>query len=217
MICPREAIEGNKWLFKIEYFGAFPNFELAMLERGYYVAHVDNKTRWSTPEDIAVWPQFCDYITERFGLHKQCVPVGMSCGGMESVYFAAHYPQYVAALYLDAPVMNFLSCPYAMGSSKANFVEEFERATGFTRTDMLVYRNHPLDRVSELLSARIPVIMVSGDADQTVPYDENGKPFTEYYRQNGGVIHEIIKKGGDHHPHGLEDPTPIIEFVEQYY
>ena len=217
LICPHQPTKEKKWLFKIEYFGAFPAFELAMLERGYYVAHVQNKTRWATPEDIAVWPKFCDFLSEQWGLHKQCVPVGMSCGGIEAVYFATTHPRYVSALYLDAPVMNFLSCPFGLGASEADFSKEFERATGYTRRDMLSYRDHPLDRIPKLVEYRIPVMMVSGDSDRTVPYDENGKLLVEYYRQNGGTVCEIIKPGGDHHPHGLEDNTPILEFVEKYY
>ena len=33
---------------------------------------------------------------------------------------------------------------------------------------------------------------------------------------NGGTIVAIGKKNCGHHPHGLEDNTPIIEFVERY-
>lgn len=217
LVCPHKAIEGNKWLFKIEYFEAFPSFELAMLERGYYVAHVDNRSRWATPADRAVWPKLCAYLSARWGLHEKCLPVGMSCGGMEAVYFAAEHPARVAALYLDAPVMNFLSCPYGLGKSEANFSEEFERAAGMTLCDLLNYRDHPIDRVPDLLAARIPVVMVSGDADSIVPYDENGYHLTARYRAHGGIIREIIKAGGDHHPHGLDDPTPLIQFAETYY
>ncbi len=34
LVKPKEACKGRKWLFKTEYFGAFPSFELEMLERG---------------------------------------------------------------------------------------------------------------------------------------------------------------------------------------
>lgn len=217
LVCPKEANRSGhspRWLFKIEYFEAFPSFELAMLERGWYVAHVDNRTRWATPADRAVWPRFCAYLSARWGLRQKCLPVGMSCGGMEAVYFASEHPELVAALYLDAPVMDLLSCPYGMGKSESDFSAEFEAATGLSRSEMLHYRDHPIDRAPALLAARIPVMMVSGDADRTVPYDENGQRLTAFYRENGGVIHEIIKAGGDHHPHGLPDPAPLIEFAE---
>ena len=37
-----------------------------------------------------------------------------------------------------------------------------------------------------------------------------------YYCENGGTIVAIGKKNCGHHPHGLEDNTPIIEFVERH-
>ena len=51
LVCPRTPRADKKWLFKTEYFGAFPSFELEMLNRGYYVAHIKNTTRWCMPED----------------------------------------------------------------------------------------------------------------------------------------------------------------------
>ena len=228
LICPHKPTEDKKWLFKTEYFGAFPRFELDMLDRGYYVAHVKNITRWCLPEDTDVKPRFADFLSAEFGLHKQCVPVGMSCGGMQAIYFGAKYPKYVAAMYIDAPVLNLLSCPCGVGmlgnERYADYAEaikkrivEFYNATGFTVNDMINYRNHPVDHVKELVDANIPVFMVCGDDDHTVPYEDNGKHLARIYRERGGIIEEIIKKNCDHHPHGLEDTTPIREFVEKYY
>ena len=35
--------------------------------------------------------------------------------------------------------------------------------------------------------------------------------------QRAGIPHEVyIKKGGDHHPHGLSDNTPIVDFILKY-
>ncbi|MBQ9112160.1 MAG: alpha/beta hydrolase [Clostridia bacterium] len=217
VVCPKTPTEDKRWLFKTEYFGAFPAFELAMLERGYYVAHVNNVTRWCLPEDTDVKARFCDFLIARMGLNKRCVPVGMSCGGMQAVYFGAKYPQYVAALYLDAPVLNLLSCPCGVGAATRDLYAEFVRATGMTVSDLINYRNHPIDHAGELIDAGIPVFLVCGDSDTVVPYVENGKELARIYRERGGVIEEIIKPGCDHHPHGLEDNTPIRLFVEKYY
>ncbi len=40
-----------------------------------------------------------------------------------------------------------------------------------------------------------PVMMVDGDSDNVVPYCENGAIFEKYYRENGGNITAIGKKG----------------------
>ena len=43
-----------------------------------------------------------------------------------------------------------------------------------------------------------------------------GALLEKYYRENGGEIITIGKAGCAHHPHGLEDKTPLIEFAEKY-
>ena len=58
-------------------------------------------------------------------------------------------------------------------------------------------------------------IDVECDADTVVPWEENTKVIAERYQALGGDITLIGKPGGEHHPHGLEDPTPIIQFIEK--
>ena len=62
----------------------------------------------------------------------------------------------------------------------------------------------------------IPVMLVCGNADVIVPYDENGMVLSKILQTAGHPFREILKPGCGHHPHGLEDPTPIIEFAEEY-
>lgn len=217
LVCPEEPIEAKKWLYKTEYFEAFPTFEIEMLKRGYYVAHMANKSRLCPEEDTDMRSEFCEFLKRKFGLNEKCLPIGMSCGGMQAVYFAAKYPKLVAALYIDAPVLNLLSWPLGMGKSKNASPNEFERDIGITISQMLNYRKHPIDYKDVLLKSGIPIFMVCGDSDITVPYDENGKILSDYFRENNGNLTEIVKVGCDHHPHGLEDYTPLFEFVEKYY
>lgn len=217
LILPNEPQADKKWLYKTEYFDAFPSFEIEMLGRGYYLAHVQNISRLCPEEDTDMRPRFCEFLKSEFVLNEKCLPVGMSCGGMQAVYFAAKYPEYVAALYIDAPVLNLLSWPLGMGESQYVCRDEFEKAIGIPIPDMLNYRNHPIDCKEALLKSGIPVFMVCGDSDTTVPYNENGKFLADYFKANNGNLTEIVKKGCDHHPHGLEDNTPLIEFVKRYY
>lgn len=217
LVLPKEPTAGNKWLYKTEYFGAFPEFEIEMLKRGYYLAHVSNKSRLCPAEDTDLRPRFCDFLKEKFELNEKCLTVGMSCGGMQAVYFAAKYPQYVAAIYIDAPVLNLLSWPLGLGKSKYPSIDEFNEVFNIPVSEMLSYTQHPINFKEKLLETNIPIFMVCGDSDTTVPYDENGKILSEYYKKNGGNLTEILKSGCDHHPHGLEDNIPLLDFVKRYY
>ena len=217
VICPHTPTEDKKWLFKTEYFGKFPSFELQMLSRGYHVVHIKNITRWCLPEDTDVKAKFAEFLISEFGFKQTCVPVGFSCGGMQAVYFAAKFPQYVSAMYIDAPVLNLLSCPCGVGKATVKLYEEFTNATGMTPSSLINYRNHPIDHVGELLDNNMPVFLVCGDSDSVVPYEENGAELLRLYRERNGIIEVIVKPGCEHHPHGLDDNTPIINFVEKYY
>ena len=217
LVIPKKADPRGRWLIKTEYFDHFPAFQLEMLSRGYHLAYVENRTRWMVPEDVEAKEKLAQYLVSEYGLNEKCVPVGISCGGLHAVYFAAKYPERIAALYIDAPVMNLLSCPAAIGRRATINISELEAGTGLTIKDLLNYRNHPIDKKEILLENKIPIIMVYGDSDSVVPYDENGKYLEEFYRANGGDIVTICKPGCEHHPHGLEDVTPIVEFVEKRY
>ncbi|MBQ8350539.1 MAG: alpha/beta hydrolase [Clostridia bacterium] len=217
LVFPDEANNEKNWLLKTEYFGAFQGFELEMVKRGWHLAYVKNITRWCKDEDLDRKARFAEFLSREYGLYPKCVPVGMSCGGLIGFKLAARHPACVSALYLDAPVMNFLSCPAGLGGKCGNeMLPEFTAAMGMGLSELICYREHPIDQMHLLLENKIPIVMVYGDSDRTVPYVENGALLEKYYRENGGELLAIGKAGCDHHPHGLEDPTPIIEFVEAH-
>lgn len=217
LVLPHKAVEGNKWLLKTEYFDAFPSFEIEMVEKGYHLAYVESETRWHGKGDDGLKERFCAFLQEKFDLCEKCLPVGMSCGGLQAVYFAAAHPERVAALYLDAPVLNFLSCPVGVGIGTDLMYFEFVQKTGLTKEDLINYRNHPMDQIPKLLAAKLPVMLICGSTDYVVPYKENGAVFYERYKEQGGDITLILKPGCGHHPHGLEDNAPLHEFAAKYY
>lgn len=217
VVFPEKGKNNGKWALKAEYFGAFPQVETELLNQGYHVAYVKNKTRWHMPEDTEAKAQLAEYMHKQLGLSKKCVVVGMSCGGLHGIYFAAAYPEYVSCMYLDAPVVNLIPCfmKRVCEPSLGRLWEEFTSATGIDEITLYSYRNHPLDKLPKLIKHNIPIILVCGEEDMSCPYEEQGKVLNDIYQENGCIIETIIKKGG-HHPHGLEDITPIMKFIERY-
>lgn len=216
LVFPAKPNAIKNWMLKTEYFDGFPAFELEMLGRGWHLAYIENVTRWCLDEDLDRKARFAEYLSAEYGLYKKCLPVGMSCGGLIASKFAARYPECVSALYLDAPVLNLLSCPAGLGMAEDYMFPEFEKATGMSLSKLITYREHPIDKMHILLENNIPILTVYGDSDNVVPYCENGEILEKYYRENGGVIFTYGKKGCGHHPHGLSDNSPIVEFAEKY-
>lgn len=220
LIFPPEDVKTSHWMLKTEYFGAFPALEIQLLRRGYHLAYLKNVNRIGTDIDTDAKMRFAKYLREAYGLSAKCVPVGMSCGGLQAVGFAAKYPDAVSVLYLDAPVMNFLSWPFGMGDCVVNCGEEQHKevldALGMMRSELIGFRGHPIDKIPMLIEHQIPVVMVYGDSDTVVPYPENGYVLEKAYRQTRIPLAVFGKVGCDHHPHGLADPAPIIDFILKY-
>ena len=59
-------------------------------------------------------------------------------------------------------------------------------------------------------------MLVAGGADTAVPYHENGMILHKEYTMRGGTIRTIVKPDCEHHPHSLEDPTPVVEMIEAF-
>ena len=213
--CPANG----KLLLKTEYFTAFPYFEVAMLKKGYTLCFLFHPNRWAPDSETHITAEFVRYVAEELGFAPKCIPVGMSCGGLQALRLAQLHPELISVLYIDAPVVNILSLA-GLGASTCPdnplFWEEIQAAHGVTRSTIVNFRKSPIDAMDKLIENNIPIIMLYGDADTVVLYEENGKVLEDYYRENGGDLKVICKPGCGHHPHSLEDPTPIIEFVEAH-
>lgn len=215
-IIPNKPVIKNAFAIKTTYFNAFPETEIALLEKGMLLCFIDCESRWGKKSDIDLMARFIRYVAEKNGLKEKCVPVGMSCGGLMAVQLAAKYPELIACLYLDAPVMNFMSCPCGFGVGKScpeDFPDIFDDLGFDGVADIICFLDMPMHNIPALVGNRIPVVMVAGDSDEIVPYSENGILLKKAYSETDADFEVYIKQGCNHHPHGLDDPTPIVDFI----
>jgi len=92
--------------------------------------------------------------------------------------------------------------------------ERFLKAYGLKEGDIVKAREvSPISKAGIIAEAGIPLIHVIGEADDVVPPAENTDIFEREILRYGGTIKVIRKPGIGHHPHSLEDPTPILEFI----
>ncbi|MFC5406271.1 alpha/beta hydrolase family protein [Cohnella soli] len=215
VVLPKVFAEGRPWVWRAEFFDAFDNADMALLEKGFCRAYYRQNDRYGCPDAVEGMKKFQSYVTRMFGLAEKAIIAGLSRGGLYAFNYAAAYPDNVAVLYLDAPVLDIRSWPGGKGEGVGGEREwqECLTAYGITEEQSITAQVSPLNKVEAVAAARIPIILVAGDADDVVPYVENGLLLAERYRELGGTIETIIKKGIGHHPHGLEQPEPIVSFV----
>jgi lysophospholipase L1-like esterase/pimeloyl-ACP methyl ester carboxylesterase len=215
LVLPKASAPGNPWIWRTEFFGVEPQADLALLERGYHVAYLDVQNLYGGPAALEAMDQFYTEMRTDRKLSAKVVLEGFSRGGLFAFNWAALHPDRVAALYVDAPVCDFKSWPGGKGKgtgSPADW-ERCKKAYDLTEEQALVYPLNPIDNLKPLADAKIPILSVCGDADKTVPFDENTQVVEKRYKALGGEIKVIVKPGGDHHPHSLPDPAPIVDFI----
>jgi len=217
LVRPAQAAPGNPWIWRTEFFGTEPQADLALLAKGWHVAYMNVKNLYGAPPAIALLGSFYAHLVANYGLAPRMVLEGFGRGGLFAFNFAVAHPNRVAALYLDAPVLDIRSWPGGKRTTTtAKEWSECLAAYGLTEETVGAFRGNPLDHVAIVARAHVPIIAVGGDADPEVPYAQNTAILEQRYRDYGGAIQVVLKPGGGHDPHSLPDPAPIVNFLLEH-
>ncbi len=219
LVCPRRALPGRPWAWKGEFLDSFPGTELALLEAGFHIAYLQFPDQFGGPAAMRKWDEFYDLLTGKYGFAPKPALIGLSRGGLYCYNWAARHPGRVACLFGDAPVCDMRSWPGGKGKgpgSPGNWRQAMEVYGFASEAETMAYKLNPVDNLAPLAAAAIPILHVYGDADEVVPWDENTGVVAERYRALGGHMELIAKPGGRHHPHGLDDPAPIVGFIRRH-
>ena len=214
---PGTQKENAPFMWRTEFFGAFDWVDAEMLNRGSALVNYQISDLFGCDEAVALMGRFFSHVTESWGLPQKTLPIGFSRGGMYAVNFAAAFAPYVAALYLDAPVLDIKSWPAGLGEGEGSphDTELAYRLFGLDEKTVRTFDKNPIDRVPKLIEARIPVVLVAGEADTLVPYRENGARLAKLYRAAGVRCTRFLKPECGHHPHSMENPAPICDALEE--
>ena len=214
---PAKPLPGKPWSWCLQFPEAFTARTPVpgLLVAGYHHAHIDVGNTFGSPAAIRHFNAFHDTLT-RAGLSDKVVLVGLSRGGLYAYRWACENPCKVSVIYGDAPVCDMKSWPAGKGKGKGS-KSDWETAIkcyGFKdEAEAIAYPSNPVDTLAPLAKAGVPLIHVVGDADDIVPVPENTAIMEERYKKLGGTIEVIHKPGVGHHPHGLDDPKSVVDFI----
>lgn len=212
---PKQPRFGNLWIWRARFFDAFPFVDIAMLGEGFYLVHVDIADLYGGPPALKRWDKFYEMLTLEYDFARRGILEGFSRGGLPVYNWAKRNPDKVAAIYADNPVCDIRSWPLGLmsGPGSATDAEKCLKVYGLTMQNAMAFADNPIDGLESLVKEKIPIIHVCGDADEVVPFPENTEVLVERLRDLGGKIKLIMKPGQKHHPHSLENPTEIVEFL----
>jgi pimeloyl-ACP methyl ester carboxylesterase len=216
---PDQAAPGKPWLWVGEFAGHLKSFEDGLVEKGWHVAYVAVSNQFGSARSMDTWEKVYAELRAQRGLSAKPALIGISRGGLYVNAWTRLHPDRVSVLYLDNGVCDIRSWPggfplTAKGKGSANdwklYKAEFKFATD---EEALAKSLRPTDGLEPAVKAGVYLVSVHGTADTVVPFVDNAKPVVEFWEKNGGKFRVFPKEGGDHHPHGLKDPAPLIELL----
>ena len=213
---PKHPVPGRRWIWRAEFFDAFPALDLAMLERGWWVAFQNVGNTFGCPSAMRRFDLFYREMTGKHGFHQRPVLEGLSRGGLYVYNWAADNPGKVGMILADNPVCDFKSWPGGKGKGPGSPHDwaDLLKCYGFAdEAEALAWTKNPVDNAATFVEAGIPLAHLFGDADEVVPWEENTRVMAERVKECGGEIKLIRKPGGKHHPHGPDDPSALAEWI----
>ncbi len=212
-------VPGHPWTWTMQWANSFVDRTgvLDLLARGWRHVHIDTFAHRMDEEGLRVSRAFQRFLVEALDFAPKARLVGMSWGGFFSVRYAARFPECVARVYLDAPLLTFDGFDKLGAASTPTDVAAIIGPWGADAPadgDWSADPRMPVNMAGALAAARIPVLLLFGGQDATVPPANNAEAFVARFRAAGGEITVDRRNLYGHHPHGL-DPnktSPIVDF-----
>jgi pimeloyl-ACP methyl ester carboxylesterase len=182
--------------------GQYPNVRThwlftKLLARGIWIAGVDVGESYGAPAGRSIYSEFYKDVISQFHLSRRPCFLAQSRGGLMSFDWAEENSDDVRCIAAIYPVLSLASWP-PEGSPLF-----LQAATAYGYTSQPEFQKQliqlsPLSHAGPLAKANIPIFILHGDSDHTVPMQENSQPFVTAYRAQGGTVELVIVPGKGH-------------------
>ena len=215
LVEPTKPATSRPWIWRTEFFGHEPQSDIALLDKGFFLAYVDMTNLYGGPLAMSIMDEMYSTAIGKHSLSEKVVLEGFSRGGLFALNWAARNPAKVACIYNDAPVCDFTSWPGGKGQGKGSPAdwERLKKVYAMRDEEAASSPWNPINQLETIAKAKIPLLHVCGATDDAVPIAENSLIVQKQMVALGGSFTIISKPNCNHHPHSLKDPTRIVNFI----
>jgi len=194
-----DSVQGARpWILYAPTLAGYPDehekwMHEQFLNAGVAVAGIDVGEGYGSPKACQLFTAFYNEMTKHRGFAAKPCLLGRSRGGLWVTSWACDNVDKVAGIAGIYPVFDFRTYP---GLAKA--------AISYDMTPEQLEQKqkdfNPIERVSKLARAKIPVLVIHGDEDTVVPLKENSTEFLARYQaeEAGSSVNLIVARGQGH-------------------
>jgi pimeloyl-ACP methyl ester carboxylesterase len=161
------------------------------LDKGIGMAGVDVGESCGSPQGRKVYSALWQTLTTRYKMSERPCLLPQSRGGLMLYNWAAENAARVACIagiYTVCDLRSYPGLPQACGAYGLSAAELEARLA----------EHNPIDRLSPLAKAGVPILHVHGNADTVVPLEKNAGEVARRYRAVGGQARLIVIPGKGH-------------------
>ena len=212
---PKEPLPGRPWIWRVMFWNAFPSADIGLLERGFHVAYVDTGDTFASPDALKLLSTLYEILTTQHGFATRPALEGLSRGGYCAYRWAYFNADKVGCIYGDAPLCDIaLVKRWWLKDPDSTMWRKVVDAYGLNLdADPSVIDGNPTDSLATLADAGIPILHVCGDMDDAAVNSVNNDIVQDRYPRLGGEFTLIMKQNCPHHPHGLSDPSLVVDYI----
>ena len=201
--------EGAPWTWTMQWAEAYVDRTGVpdLLKEGWRHVTIELFATRMDEKGLETAAAYQKFLVDELGFAPQACLVGMSWGGFFSTRYANAHPGNVRRIYLDAPLLSF-NIFAARDPKRIGPWAETAPADGKWADDPRM----PVNMAESLAKTGIPVLLLYGGQDQTVPPAANCELFAQRFKAAGGTIEVVNRPLFGHHPHGL-DPNKTAQIV----
>lgn len=171
-------LKGNPWIWKVQFFHADHALDLALLRRGFHLAHTDITGFAGGPEAMRRMDLLRSFLMENLNFSGKPVLESYSRGALAALNWGIRNPDRTAAVFTDNPICNPAVWP------RSREEKELCRNAGILNGDEFLREWDPLENLAPLIEKNIPVIVV---------YDENSPGISS--KDNAELLLRLLSKG----------------------
>ena len=224
MILPQKAAASHPWVWRARFPEWHYQMDSILLSKGLAVAYTNTNKMFGSPEAIKAWDNFYSYLTGTYDFNPKVALEGASRGGLFVYSFAKKYPDRVACIYAEAPVCDITSWPGGKETGLGDSVswKELIKVYGFqNEEEALKYGDNPINNLSKLATAKVPIFHTIGLNDSIVPPAENTFKLVDQYIRLGGPATIYPNTEGKQSLHGhhfdIDDVQAGVNFILNSY